>query len=82
MTNLEEMIDNEMCDIDVRSPRYKAWSRALEELKSIKEENLDLLNALVLLMDRLDAHFGGKGRSEDWKEQEDAREVIAKYTQE
>lgn len=38
----------------------------------------DLFDALEALMRRLDAHFGGRDASEDWKEQEQARTVLDK----
>lgn len=44
----------------------------LEAAKELRE----LYDVLHSLSDRIDGHFGGPDKSTDWKQQEDAREIL------
>jgi hypothetical protein len=54
---------------------YAGVQRERDRLKALNKE---LVEALENLMCRLDDHFGGPGRSYDWKEQELARAALEK----
>ncbi len=46
------------------------------ELEQVKVERDAMREALSALLNRLDNHFGGVDKSQDWKEQADARAAL------
>lgn len=60
--------------------RAKKFESDVQEISTAlddKDRRIDELeDALSALMRRLDNHFGGPGKSGDWKQQERAREVL------
>lgn len=49
-------------------------------IAALEEQNKKLVEALENLTNRLDDHFGGQSKSYDWKEQAEARALLAEVT--
>ncbi len=63
-------------------PNAKAGDAEIKSLRAERDNlaaaNAELREALENLLHRLDSHFGGADKSQDWKEQAEARAVLAK----